>query len=131
MRRLFSIGAVSLLALVHAHAQAPQSTFQAEVNLIEVDAAVTDADGNFVCAPDGRRLRALRRWRAPEDCGVIVLDDLNIAPIYAPSVRQYAREFVESYFGAGDIGAVTYTSGRVDASQEFTSDAQRLLASID
>ncbi len=46
-------------------------------------------------------------------------------------VRQYAREFVESYFGAGDIAAVTYTSGRVDASQDFTSDAQLLLASID
>ena len=46
-------------------------------------------------------------------------------------MRQHAREFVESYFGAGDIAAVTYTSGRVDASQDFTSDPQLLLASID
>ena len=46
-------------------------------------------------------------------------------------VRQHAREFVESYFGVGDIAAITYTSGRVDASQDFTSDAQLLLASID
>ena len=62
---------------------------------------------------------------------VIVLDDMNIDSIRTPVVRQHAREFVESYFGAGDIAAVTYTSGRADASQDFTSDAQLLLASID
>ena len=47
MRRLLVIGAASLL-FVRAGAQSQQSTFQAEVNLIEVDAAVTDADGIFV-----------------------------------------------------------------------------------
>ena len=62
---------------------------------------------------------------------VIVLDDMNIDPSRTSVVRKHAREFVESYFGAGDIAAVTYTSGRVDASQDFTSDAQLLLASID
>ena len=62
---------------------------------------------------------------------VIVLDDMNIDPTRSAIVRQHAREFVESYFGAGDIAAVTYTSGRVDASQDFTSDPQLLLASID
>lgn len=62
---------------------------------------------------------------------VIVLDDMNIDALRSSTVRQYAREFVESYFGAGDVAAVTYTSGRVDASQDFTSDPQLLLASID
>ena len=56
---------------------------------------------------------------------------MNIDPSRTSVVRQHAREFVESYFGAGDIAAITYTSGRVDASQDFTSDAQLLLGSID
>jgi len=62
---------------------------------------------------------------------VVVLDDMNINPIRIETVRSAAREFIDSYFGAGDIGAVMYTSGRVDASQDFTSDPQLLVASID
>jgi VWFA-related protein len=168
MRKAFLAGAAALLVLVPVHAQTPPSTFQAEVNLIEVDAAVTDADGHFVAGltaadfelfDDGepRKIAAfsfvdiplsiptefpgvdrpvspdVRSNREPVSgrMYVIVLDDLNIDPIRAATVRQHAREFVESYFGAGDIAAVTYTSGRVDASQDFTSDAQLLLASID
>src|ERR687897_1265973 len=159
MRRLLVIGAASLL-FVRAGAQSQQSTFQAEVNLIEVDAAVTDADGNFVVGltaddfelfDDGelQKIAAFSYVEIPLSIPtqfpgvdrpvspdvrsnlepvsgrmyVIVLDDMNIAAIHSPSVRQHARGFVESYFGAGDIGAVTYTSGRVDASQDFTSDA--------
>ena len=165
---LCSICAVSLLVLVRAHAQAPQSTFQAEVNLIEVDATVTDDQGNTVVGltaddfelfDDGQPQNIaafsfvdlalaipaefpgverpvsqdVRSNREPVSgrMYVIVLDDMNIDPIRSPVVRQHAREFVESYFGAGDIAAITYTSGRVDASQDFTSDAQLLLASID
>lgn len=168
MRRLFSIGAVSLLVLVRAHAQTPQSTFQAEVNLIEVDAAVTDAAGNSVVGltiddfelfdnGEPQKIAAfshvdiplttfaefpgvdrsvspdVRSNREPVSgrMYVIVLDDMNIDAIFAPTVRQHAREFVESYFGAGDIAAVTYTSGRTEASQDFTADPQLLLASID
>ena len=52
LRSLLSICAVSLLMFARTHAgapgQNPQSTFQAEVNLIEVDAAVTDEQGNSV-----------------------------------------------------------------------------------
>lgn len=62
---------------------------------------------------------------------LIVLDDMNINPLRVSGVRGAAREFVESYFGAGDVGAVAYTSGRADASQDFTDDPQLLLASID
>ncbi len=62
---------------------------------------------------------------------LIVLDDMNINPIRINSVRSAAREFIESYFGAGDVAAVVYTSGRVDASQDFTPDPQLLIASID
>jgi hypothetical protein len=48
LRSVLSICALSLLVFARTHAQAPQSTFQAEVNLIEVDAAVTDDQGHSV-----------------------------------------------------------------------------------
>jgi VWFA-related protein len=166
--KALAICAVSLLALVRTHAQAPQSTFQAEVNLIEVDTSVTDDQGHTVVGltaddfelfdnGDPQKIVALsfvdlalaiptefpgverpverdvRSNREPVSgrMYVIVLDDLNIDAIRAPAVRKHAREFIEAYFGEGDIAAVTYTSGRVDASQDFTSDPQLLLASID
>ena len=167
-RSVLSICAVSLLAIAGAHAQAPPTTFQAEVNLIEVDATVTDDQGNpvsgltaddFELFDDGQRQKIaafsvvdiplaiptefhgverpvsqdVRSNREPVSgrMYVIVLDDMNIDSMRASIVRQQARAFIESYFGAGDIAAVTYTSGRVDASQDFTSDGELLLASID
>jgi hypothetical protein len=50
MRRgtLLSACALLLPVLAGVHAQTPPSTFQAEVNLIEVDATVTDDQGNTV-----------------------------------------------------------------------------------
>ena len=62
---------------------------------------------------------------------LVVLDDMNINPMRVDAVRSAAREFVESYFGAGDIAAVIYTSGRVDASQDLTTDPRLLVASIE
>jgi VWFA-related protein len=168
LRSVLSICALSLLVLARPQAQTPQSTFQAEVNLIEVDAIVTDQQGNAVAGltiddfelfDDGQpqKIVALSYVDIPLEIPpefpgverpvpvdvrsnkepvsgrmyVIVLDDMNIDSIRTSVVRQHAREFVESYFGAGDIAAVTYTSGRADAAQDFTSDTQLLLASID
>ena len=168
LRTVLSICALSLLLLVRTHAQTPQSTFQAEVNLVEVDAIVTDAQGNSVVGltaddfelfDDGQpqKIAAFSYVDIPLEIPpefpgagrpvpvdvrsnqepvsgrmyVIVLDDMNIDSIRSSVVREHAREFVESYFGAGDIAAVTYTSGRIDASQDFTSDPQLLLAAID
>ena len=62
---------------------------------------------------------------------VIVLDDLDISPLRTGAVKRSAREFVERYLGANDVAAVAYTSGRTEASQDFTSDRQLLLAAID
>jgi VWFA-related protein len=62
---------------------------------------------------------------------LIVMDDLNVAPLRSKVVVQAARQFIERYFGPGDIAAITYTSGRTDAGQEFTSDRALLLAAID
>jgi VWFA-related protein len=154
--------------LVRAYAQGPQPAFTVEVNVVDLDATVTDAEGNFVLGlkaedfevfEDGQpqkvrtfapvdipraaptRFLAVDRLLSPDVRSnrdpvsgriyLIVLDDLNISPLRITDVRLAARQFIESYFAAGDVAAVAYTSGRVDASQDFTSDAELLLASVD
>jgi VWFA-related protein len=62
---------------------------------------------------------------------VIVLDDLDISPIRGGLVKNAAREFVERHLSANDLAAVVYTSGRPEATQDFTSDRGLLLAAID
>lgn len=62
---------------------------------------------------------------------VIVLDDLDISPLRTSLVKKAAREFVERHIAANDIAAVVYTSGRPDATQDFTSDRALLVAAID
>ena len=61
---------------------------------------------------------------------VIVLDDLNVAPLRSKVVVDAARRFIEGHFGPEDVAAITYTSGRTDGAQEFTSDKRLLLAAI-
>ncbi len=62
---------------------------------------------------------------------VIVLDDLNVSPLRTKVVVGAARQFIERHFAPDDIAAITYTSGRTDGAQEFTSDRALLLAAID
>jgi len=62
---------------------------------------------------------------------IIVLDDLNVAPLRTAIVRRRARDFIEQHFGARDLAAVVVTSGRKDAAQEFTNDPALLLRAID
>lgn len=62
---------------------------------------------------------------------IIVLDDLNVAPLRTAIVRRHARDFIERHFGPRDLAAVVVTSGRKDAAQEFTSDPALLLRAID
>jgi VWFA-related protein len=161
---------------VRVVAQAPQNpqsappavTFQTEVNYVDVDAIVTDQQGNFVSdlskddfeiLEDGKPqkidtfsmvdlpverqerflvanrpvttdVRSNRRAFAGR-VYVIVLDDLDVSFMRSVQVRKAAREFVERYFGANDMAAVAYTSGRSDATQEFTGSPELLLAAID
>src|SRR5688572_13832534 len=61
---------------------------------------------------------------------VIVLDDLNVAPLRTKVVVNAAKELIERHFGPNDMAAVTYTSGRTDGAQEFTSERALLLAAI-
>lgn len=62
---------------------------------------------------------------------VLVLDDLHTAALRTSQVRVAARQFVEKYMGANDLAAVVHTSGRANASQEFTSSKPLLEASIE
>lgn len=62
---------------------------------------------------------------------VIVLDDYHIGPLRAQQVKLAARQFVEQYVAPNDMVAVIHASGRSDASQEFTTNKDLMLASID
>lgn len=62
---------------------------------------------------------------------VLLLDDLHVDPLRSGRVKEAARRFVEQHFGPNDIAAVLHTSGRADASQDFTNRRSLLLASID
>lgn len=149
-------------------AQAPGVTFQVEVNYVDVDAVVTDAQGNFVTGLtrddfevfenskpqkidtfsmveipvekptefvyQGRPVAAdAQTNRKPFDgrVYVIVLDDLDVSAMRSTPVKDAARKFVREFMGANDLAAVVYTSGRKDAAQEFTTNRELLVASID
>jgi VWFA-related protein len=62
---------------------------------------------------------------------LLVLDDLHTTVANTPRVKAFLREFLERSFGPADLAAVAYTSGRIAASQEFTSNRRLLLEAID
>ena len=74
---------------------------------------------------------ALESPRVRPPVYVIVPRDLNISALRTSHVKQSAREFVERHFGANDLAAVVYTSGRAEATQDFTNDRALLVAAID
>ncbi len=83
---------------------------------------------------EGRAIpRDTRTNRKPFDgrVYVIVLDDLDVSALRSTPVRDAARRFVREHMAANDLGAVVYTSGRSDAAQEFTTDRELLIRSID
>jgi VWFA-related protein len=62
---------------------------------------------------------------------LLVLDDLHTDFTDTRQTKQAARTFVETALRAGDVAAVVSTSGRTDASQDFTPSRHLLLAAID
>jgi VWFA-related protein len=62
---------------------------------------------------------------------VIMLDDLHSAALRSQRVKLAAKQFIEKFVGANDLAAVVHTSGRSNASQEFTSSQTRLLRAVD
>ena len=145
----------------------PPVTFRVEINYVEVDAVVTDAQGrlvtdlsqeDFEVLEDGRPQKVtafslinLPVERAPRPLFLgepiepdvrantvaegriymIVLDDLHTGFASTPRVKRFLREFVERNFGANDLAAIVYTSGRGIAGQEFTNSRRLLLEAID
>ncbi|MCA1584359.1 MAG: VWA domain-containing protein [Acidobacteria bacterium] len=154
-------------AAVSPTSQQPPVTFRAEVNYVEVDARVVDAQGRFVAEltqkdfqvfEDGKPQQVtafslvnipLARAERPLFASkpiepdvqtnlafdgrvyVLVLDDLHTQPLRSALVKAQARRFIERYVGANDLAAVVHVSGRGDAGQEFTGNAQLLLAAVD
>lgn len=62
---------------------------------------------------------------------VIVLDDLHVHPMRTTRVKDVARLFVDRYLGPDDLAAVIHSSGRPEATQDFTSSAPLLRRAID
>lgn len=62
---------------------------------------------------------------------VIVLDDLHIGALRSAQVKRAARQFIEQYVSANDQVAVIHSSGRANASQEFTTNKALMLAAVD
>ena len=154
-------------AVLLAQSEQPPVTFKLEINLVEVDAFVTDAQGNpvpgltaadFEVLEDGKpqKITAVSLVNIPVERGerplfasapiepdvqtnravdgriyLIVLDDLHTDASRGPRVKMALRQFVERNFGANDVAAIVYTSGRAQASQDFTSSRRLLLASVD
>jgi VWFA-related protein len=145
----------------------PPVTFKVEINLVEVDAFVTDAQGNpvpgltaadFEVLEDGKpqKISGFSLVNIPIERGdrplfasapiepdvqtnrlidgriyLIVLDDLHTDFTRTPRVKAALRQFIERNFGTNDVAAIVYTSGRMEASQDFTSSPRLLLASVD
>jgi VWFA-related protein len=62
---------------------------------------------------------------------VIVLDDLHTNALRSSLVKRAAHQFIDKNLGANDLAAVVTTSGRSDASQEFTNDFALLNRAVD
>jgi len=62
---------------------------------------------------------------------LLVLDDLHTNPLRSSRTKVAARQFIEKYIGSNDLAAVVYTSGRADASQDFTTSQRLLLRAVD
>ena len=158
------------------HGQAPQPsalqqpplTFRAEINYVEVDARVLDAQGKFIpgltasdfqVVEDGKpqQVTAFSLVNIPVErierplfaskpiepdvrtnlqaadgrIYLIVLDDLHTHPLRSNRTKVAARQFIEKFIGSNDMAAVVYTGGRVDASQDFTSNQRLLVQAVD
>lgn len=74
---------------------------------------------------------ASNREAAASRIFVLLLDDLHVESRNTTMVRQVARRFVERHLRPGDVASVVHTSGRADASQDFTSDRALLFNAID
>jgi len=62
---------------------------------------------------------------------LFVLDDLHVDLTRGPRVKEALHRFFDRSFGANDMAAVVFTSGRAVDGQEFTNNPRLLLAAVD
>ena len=62
---------------------------------------------------------------------LVVLDDLHVDLTRGPRVKESLHRFFERNFGANDLAAVVFTSGRSADGQDFTNNPRLLLAAVD
>jgi VWFA-related protein len=62
---------------------------------------------------------------------LFVLDDLHIDVTRTPRVKASLHRFFERSFGANDLAAIVFTSGRASDGQDFTNNTRLLLAAVD
>src|SRR5947207_1301929 len=62
---------------------------------------------------------------------LFVVDDLHIDLTRGPRVKESLHRFFERNFGANDLAAVVFTSGRSADGQDFTNNPRLLLAAVD
>ena len=62
---------------------------------------------------------------------ILMLDNHHVSFLNSSLVRKAARLFIEQRVGANDLVAVVHIGGRVDDSQEFTSNKRLLLAAVE
>src|SRR5205085_11218083 len=62
---------------------------------------------------------------------VFVLDDLHVDLARGPRVKESLHRFFERNFGANDLAAIVFTSGRAADGQDFTNNPRLLLAAVD
>lgn len=62
---------------------------------------------------------------------VVILDDYHITPLRANQVKVAVKQFIEKHVAANDQVAVIHASGRSNASQEFTTNKDLMMAAVD
>jgi VWFA-related protein len=149
-----------IAAVTQASPQAEQPLVRITVNLVQIDAVVTDSRGrhvpdlkagDFEVFQDGKRRRitafshvrgataemprsdrpAQKTPDQQHQMVALVVDDLGLSAQSIFQTRGALREFIERRMRPGDQVAIVRTSGGVGVLQQFTSDKRRLLAAVE
>jgi VWFA-related protein len=62
---------------------------------------------------------------------ILLLDDIHTNALRSVRVKAAAKRFIDRHLGANDLAAVVTTSGRSDASQNFTTNRRLLNQAVD
>ena len=149
MRQFFVLAAFAGIAAVAQQ----EYRLRVTVNLVQVDATVTDSHGNPVPDLQASDFRVLLDGKPqeikycnfvrvndapapapatpPADPLVLFIGDLATSAESIPGIRAGAKKFVLEQVHPGDLVAVVRSSAGLGALQDFTTDKGMLLAAID